>query len=717
MVINDGRSEEFLAKVTLNETRINRREMNWNSQDAIAVVNDEGTANVTNEDDLVDIARNSCPSVKSVYFSPDVSGPLPSVYEPGKLRIPQRVSNDVETLLKIEQELGPLRYRYSEIIGKARALSLGLDICHPNQPDAFARSVLSPSLSYYFPDCAETRLGRATSVIKNRSGLVDKTSPSSTFSVVGKPTPRGSRISWLNENGSNRRQEALSYIDDEPSRAFECHDGPRFSNRGRNSTSYLPAADSHTFRRENVLDDRSRNVCVSNSNFQPYREPKPVIEKATSARNGRYVREAVNSSSFFNGTEYSSHEYLNRTAENPRTSADNSFEIQRQKSLISIAEVADNNFPIVNERMANERSSKCSSGDPNATAAEFVERGSNYHKSFPSETEHIAKGDQISSSLALRSIDSDASSDHGIRVISTSACAPEIRFVSVNTELRTTVGKRYTNRANSPIQHLPVVSPTTTRPSNVFFNATMSSVFVQQVRTDSSREVTKIESPTKIHSVDAGNQDAPANVTGKRDFCVQKVDSRSAAEDLPRFSKLERNGENSTGEFGKTRYLLRPKEKITIVPIVLADGMSGSSGIADVDFAIPRYAIKTEPKLNYRIISFDGRKLREEQSSSSINDAGYRRDIADPVRLIEEPADEEHSRPGKTHYRRFSRHLYAKVNRLPSATNVTRNPKQSIQIPISNVVGGAREREFGERRVAKTIPGMTSTPEDFLCET
>lgn len=709
----NGRSEE--AEVTLHETKNNRRAINWDPRrDAIPIfVNDEGTANMTNDDDLVDIARNSYSSIKSVYFPPSPSDPLASPYDFSKSKRQQRVSTDVETLLKINHELGPLRYQYSEIIGKARALSLSgtgfdFDICRLNRPDAFVQSALSPNVSDYFPDCGQTFLRRTTisSGIENRSALVDKTSPSSTFSIVGKPTPRGSRTSWLNENGSNRRQEAFSFIRD-PSYTLENFDGPQSSSWIRNSISYFPTTNNHAFQGENVLD-RSCNECVSNSDFQPYYKSKAV--KAISAWDGWLARGIVNTnpSNIFNRTEYNSHRYLNQTVEDSRTSTNNSFEIRRWESSMS---VKVNNWSTVDGRATDKRSNEHSeipSGNQNSMVVEteFANRDSNYESILP-ETECVVKDHQISSS-ALKSIDPDVDLDRGmLRTISTSACAPQIRVVSVNTEFRTTVEKHYTNRAVSPIQHSRLTTASSTTTSNVLLAAKMSSIFVQQVRADSSKEV-GIESPTKTHSIDANKQDVLVNAASKRDFCVQKVDSRPVVENLSRFPKFKRDeADLTTTEFRKTQYfrLPRTEKKITIVPIVLTDRIMEPPKIADVDFAIPKYAVKTTSKLNYQMASFDVRKFRE--TSSSRDNVEYRRDTADPMCLTAEFADKKRWRAGRTS--RVNRHLYAE-DYLPSTTNITGKRPTGVR--------QAREyHESGRQRVARTIPGIRSTPEDFLCET
>ncbi|KYM93855.1 hypothetical protein ALC62_15557, partial [Cyphomyrmex costatus] len=736
-VINDGRSEELVAEVTLHETKNNRRSMNWvPQQDVIRTfVNDEGAANVTNDNDLVDVARNPHSSIKSVYFPPNFSDPLALPYESGNSKRHQRVATDVETLLKIDHELGPLRYQYSQTIGKARTLGLsctGFDLgisCRLDQPETLGQSVLSPSISNYFPNRSQTYPRQtAASGIKNRSALVDKTSPTSTFSVVGKLTPRGSRTIWLNENDSNRRQEALSFAIRDPAHTFENFDGSR-SSRVRNSISYFPTTNSHTFHEENVLDDRSRNKCVSNSNFQSYSKSKTVIDRATSALDGWCVHETVNTnpSNVFSRTEYNSHRYLNQTVKDLRISTSNSFEIRRQKSSVSIVEVVDNNWSSVNEGTANKRSNEhfeIPSGNRNSMVVEteFASRGSNYHKSILPETERVTKDDRISSSLALKSIDPCIDPDREVlQAVSASPGIPRIRVVSVNTEFRATIEKRYTSRAVSPIQHSRLATTSPTSPSNVLL-AKVSSIFVQQVRTDSSREAAKIESPAKMYSHDTNKQDVLADTVSKYDFCVQKVDSQLVLENIPRSPGFKRDGADLiTTEFRKAQclHLPRTKEKITIVPIVVTDGISQPSRSANVDFAIPKYAVKTIPKLNYQIAPFDVKKFHGTLSLIRDNKS-YQKGIANPVCSTDEFANEKRWRANRTSVFHVNRHLCAENYPHSTTTSVSGNPKQPIRVTTSNarVVRKAREyRDSNRQRIPKAISGMRSTPEDFLCET
>ncbi|XP_039314031.1 uncharacterized protein LOC120359682 [Solenopsis invicta] len=723
--------------------------MNWDPRrDAIPTfVNDEGAANVTNDDnddDLLDVAKNPHSSIKSVFFPPNFSDSVALPYDSGKSKRHQRrVSTDVETLLKIDNELSPLRFQYSEIIGKARALGLDgsgfdLDISRRlNRPDTFGQSVLSPSASNYFSDRNLTYLRRAaiSSGIENRSALVDKTSPSSTFSVVGKPTPRGSRTSWLNENGSSCRQEALSFAIRDPSRTLENFDGPRSFSRVRNSVSYFPTTNSHTSRGENVLNDRSRNGCVSNSNFQSYRKSKTVMERATSAFVDRFAHETINADplKFFNKTEYNSHLYLNKTTEDSRISIDNSFGIQRLKSSVSTHIVIDNNWPAMDKGTANKRPNEhfeIPSGNQNST--EFASRSGD-HKSTSPEIERVVKDDRIFSPLDLKSIDPDViNSNHGIlRTGSASTCVPQIRVVSVNTEFRTTVEKRYTNRAISPIRHprSTTVSPTLTSLSNVLLATKVSSILVQQVRADSSRKMAKIEPPTKMCSIDARcvrKRNVFVDATSKRDFCAQKVDSRLAAENPSRLTEFKNDEANLTTKFRKAQCVCLPrtKETITIVPIVLTDGTSGSPRTANVDVAVPRRAVKTVPKVSYQPARFDARKFRGTSSLSIRDNEGYRRAITNSLCLgteTEQLMDERGWRADRTSVSRGNRHLCAEEDYSPSTTtNVAENPKRPIRVTTSKARGVRKtreDRESGRPEVARTLPGMRSTPEDFLCET
>ncbi|XP_067214296.1 uncharacterized protein [Linepithema humile] len=731
-MINDKRSEELVAEVMFHETKNNHRTMNWDScQDATTTfVNDESAVNLTNDDDLVDVATNPYSSIKSMYFPPN---PSDSLFPPldDKLKMTQRVFTDVEALRKIDYELRPLCYRYSEVIGKTRALGLSIsrydfDISyHLNQPDAFDRSVLSPT-NHFLNQMCPPRIATSCS-IADRSGLVDKTtSPSSTFSVVGKPTPRGSCTSCLSENGLNCRQEALSFAIRDPIRALKDFNGLRSSIRVGNSASYFPATDIHASQEENVPGECSRNEYVLDNDFQRQRKSNAAIKGGISFRipereicSRSIGRVSIGSpSNTLCATEYNSHHrHFNQTIENFRPSDNNFFEVQKKKSSIfrescfdglhrwntshsncasksTVVEIIDDNWRSINDE-TNKKSSKYSeipSDDLNSIAVQtkFITCGNNCEST---ESERV-KNDRICSQLELKSIDRGVGPDRQIsRTIFPSAS--QIRVVNVNTKFHATVEKRYTNRAVSPIPSSQMT--TVSCPKNILLAARMSSVFVQQVCATSSTEMLKVESPSEIRSIDIDKKDT-ANATGKRDFCAQKVDSRLSESDVD-------EADLATAKRRKTRYFCPPeaKEKIAIVK-------PKSSKTTDVNFTTPKYVDKMVPKMSCQVVPFAMRRSqRMPLSSNRDNELFYK--YADFSCLTEETNEKRWKRASRTSVSRSNRSSSQEDCIL--STSVARNSRHLLRVGTK-----MREyREFARQRVARAIPGMRSSPEDFFCDT
>lgn len=717
-MINDEKSGELAAEVAFHKTKNNHRGMDWDPyRDAkLTFVNDESVANLTNDGDLVDVARNSRSSIKSVYFPPNPFDPPALPNDIAKLKKHQRISTDVEALLKIDCELSPLRYQYSEIIGKTRALGLsgmGFDLgisCRPVQPDTFDRFVPSPNESNYHLNRDQTFLQRATTSrsFENRLGFVDNTSSSPTFSVVGKLAPTGSHTSCLDDS-SNSRQKALNFAIRDLSRTVESLNGLRSCNRVGKSASYLPTT-NNVSQQENVLNKRSCDGCISNNNSQPYRKPSSVI-KETSAWDGWSAHERINTSpsNILCRTEYNSHRYLNQTVGNSRASSNNFIEIRKQKSLVSII----NDWSIIDEETTNKLNEDFETlQDQNSMVqTEFAIRNSNHCKNTLSETERVVKNDRGSSPFELKSIDHYINRDRQMsRAVSASTYAPQIGE-NLNAKFWTTVEKRYTSRAISPIRG---ILSTTAFPNNMLLAKSVSSTFMQQVHVDSTTEVVKVELPSEMRSVEINRKDDSAGATSKRDFCVQKVDSqRENSENVSRFSEFKEYQVDLTTGRKKAQHLCLSKEKITIVPIVLTDGIPEQSRLVDIDFAIPRHVNKKIPQLNCQLVPFEARRSRR---TSSRDDEIFQSNAADSVCLIDKlrGTNEKYRRMHRTSAS-LANHssLYTQEDYVPS--NIARSSKRSTRVTTSN----ARAEKMREycRPVAKVIPGMRSSPEDFLCET
>jgi len=745
-----------MAEMTLHETTSKYDTMNWDPyRDAIPTfVDDEDAANLTNDGELIDIARNPCSSIKSIYFAPTPSGPSvlpddPTTAVSYKSKRHQCVSSGMETLMKIDYELSPLQYQYSEIIGKARALDLsgfGLDISSRYRSDMFSQS-MSSSTSDYFPDRGFSREAAASIRNAENPTLVDKTtSPFASFSMVGKsaPTREDSYTNCLYETGSrlSRRQEALDPASRDTSRSLE-----KFDHRVSSSASYLPTTSIHASQGKTALCERSCDQCISNSSIQLRHKLNAAKQKDISARQtlSWSVQGGIsaNSSKLFRETmkQHDSCQQFpekivarqsnlqissNKMQKQRPPMSENNLDVSHQweetplttccssnyTSKSTIVKVIDNSWRIdgdeqIRKKRLNEHFGILS-GNQQSMAVQTMREDT-------APSEHVTRNDQISSPFELELI--ECAVDQQIpRAISVSSCAPQIRVVSVNTKFRATVEKCYTSRAVSPIQSSRMMKDTvptsmTRSPSNVILTARVSSVFIREVRANSSTEMVQTESPSGISLINASKRD-DINIS-KRSFSVQKIDSR-----LKSSSEFAGRDEDSTG-YKRARHLHLPetKERITIVPIVLTDGLPEPPKLADVDFAVPRYGDKATPNLNYQIIPFDARKSQRNRSRSDSGDETSHHAMAKPACLSQETAKEKLTNGASIRRSHHSRCLYTRENYAPS-TNLMRVSKRSIQMTTSRKAREYRElTERPKQRSVKAISGMRSSPEDFLCDT
>lgn len=719
-MINDEKSEELAMEVAFHKTKNSHHGMDLDPyRDTIPTfVNDKSVANLTNDGDLVDVARNSRSSIKSVYFPPNPSDPPALPNDFAKLKKHQRISTDVEALLKIDYELSPLRYQYSEIIGKTRALGLsgmGFDLgisCCLDQPDTFDRFVVSSNESNYLLNRDQTFLQRSTSRnFENRPGFVDNTSPSPTFSVVGKPAPTDSRTSCLDDS-SNSRQKALNFAIRDLSRTVESLNDLRSCNLVRESASYLPTTNNHASQQEIVLNKRSYDECISNNNSQPYRKPSSVIKGTISAWDGWSAHERINTSpsNILCRTEYNSHRNLNRTVENSRASSNNLIQVRKQESSVFMI---DDDWSIIDEETTNKLNKDLKIfPDQNSMMVQTEFANNNHCKDILSETERVVKNDRSCSPFESKLTDRYINRDQQMsRAVSASTYASQIGE-NLDTKFCTTVQKRYTSRAVSPIPDIL----STAFPNNMLLATSVSNTFMQQVHVDSTTEVVKVELPSEIRSVGINRKNDAAVATCKRDFCVQKVNSqRENVENLSRFSEFKKNQIDLTMKHKKTQHVCLSKEKITIVPIVLTDGIPERSRFVDIDFAVPRHVNKKVPQLNCQLIPFEARKSRR-MPSSSRDDEIFQRNAIDSVCLTDKlrAINEKYRRMHRTSVSHANDSSLYREDYVPS--NIVKSSKRSTRVTTSNARVGEKMREYC-KPVAKAIPGMRSSPEDFLCET
>lgn len=755
--------------MTLRGTRSKHRDRNFRQGTNPTCVNDEAAANSTNESDLANVAKNPRCPVNSAYI-PSNPPPAPGDYvRPERGR---RAFTDVSALLKLDREMGPLRYQLSKIVGKVRALGLNgsdfdLDLAcrrSDQRPDLSDRSTLSPSASGGLADLAGTsRPATASCSLENRFGFVGKTtSRSSTFSVVDKLASGEPRTSCLNENGSSRqRQEALSLALGDSTRALDRLVSPAWSfGRLGDSAPYVPSGAIRASRRlENVRvegvrgEPRPRDERAPHDTFQSFgRKSFTTIErdiawKAWSAHsrvhvsrpNLPYERESRDcmyraNSRLPDGNGCSPELWGRRSstsggcchAQLHRWNTSRTTCRSNYTSESTVVQVIDGDCGNLGAEPASDERSIGRPDLPvharNSVATQVAIRGGG-HKS--TQTERVAEDDgRVSSSwpINLWCIDRAAGSD---RRIPRAASASRIRVVSVNTEFCAIVErKRYTSRAVSPIRNPRAATVVSSSSTSDVVLATVSGVFVQQVR----REVPEVaRSPAAVVVVDEKN-----DVTTRpgRDSHLRKSDSRLAAEDP---SELREHEEDRVIPLGSTRTRrLHPPaaaRKIAITPAVLTDGSPKSPRVLYPNLAISGCTDdESRSRLSHQVVPLRTRSGRARSLSRRVDQTSPR-DVSESRTSAclteEELSNEKRQEAREVSDSRVSRSglCAQRENRGPSATCVVlRVPKRPTQARTSRPTRlGRRARECrratGAAVAVRALPGMRSSPEDFFCDT
>lgn len=739
-MINDERSEEPAAELTPRETnkddvtdRLRRRGATPTSADGARVS--------TNDGDLVDVAKDPCSSINSIYFSANprelLVAPPNDPAEPKRRHA--RIPSDVDALRKIENELSPLRYRYNEMIGRARALGLSggadsffhLDVSRlADRRDDIGR-LASPNPSncpldrdrIFSPAAAS--LGTGT-----RSAFVGKTTPpSSTFSMVGKPTPELSRTSWSNESGGcgakTRRQEASNFVarDRLWCRGTEenLRSSPRERGFGNSTVTRLSPTNILGASREVVSDafgarPRTRNECFSDNNFQPCHalsSSEEVEEKDARARrkdwSARVGKVNASVSSVLRATsereDSSCRLAPHRTVETNNSPRGSSIDVLRSKSLLPGNHLVDRSC-----RWSGGASRASDRSNRTESESTVVRAIDDYGRDIGDEATNCRPSDLRNSATTQTEVlvDRVVSYPLGLERSFERGATPRIcRVVGVNPEFRaTTVEKCYADRAVSPVANARNAAPSRST-CNVLL-ATVSSVFVQRVRADSSVEAFQVESGRRL--VDAIKND------------IYVVGDPLAAKPSTRDSRLARR--DCKADLSTTLRLPKTTKRITIV---LADGIPEPPKSADVDLEAisSRYAAdELAPKSSRRIVPYRDRKSRGARSSFDSANKPFSEVVSRfHARLTQRESSavggESISRLGRSaadsytpvhdsHYRR----------RVPSSRTsvVARSSRWQIR-----VVTAKRTREVAEEpravAVAKALPGMRSSPEDFLCDT
>lgn len=126
------------------------REIGTSSQNAKRIT--ENPKESQADDDLIDIAENPYPSIKSFYFPPNPQEKDSPSMCPRKQT---RATKDMQTLLRIDGELGPLQHKLNEITSKFRALNMTVPSLL-SQRHYSGRAAHSSNVSGYYLHRTET---------------------------------------------------------------------------------------------------------------------------------------------------------------------------------------------------------------------------------------------------------------------------------------------------------------------------------------------------------------------------------------------------------------------------------------------------------------------------------------------------------------------------------------------------------------------------------
>ena len=102
--------------------------------------------NTRDNDDLIGIAENPHPSIKSFYFPPIPERELFCLH---RSRQQPRITKDTDAIQKIDGELGPLQHQLNEIRGKFRALNLNVPTLALDQARYSQHAPLTDVSGYY----------------------------------------------------------------------------------------------------------------------------------------------------------------------------------------------------------------------------------------------------------------------------------------------------------------------------------------------------------------------------------------------------------------------------------------------------------------------------------------------------------------------------------------------------------------------------------------
>ncbi|KAG7212429.1 hypothetical protein KM043_012744 [Ampulex compressa] len=189
------------------------------------------------EGGLINIAENPQPSVKSFYLPPNPRDSVAIVDQANSLSRPnRRASSDLNALLRIDGELGPLQHQLSVLTGKFRALSLTENLLDVDSSLNSRFYSGSTNLSGYLLHRAE-----AYSRVDTSTLLCLQDPFSRATSLVDRPLSRGSASLWQSSSQENRAFRSCAQPKIDP-RKFRSAASTRDPTRSRNLEDIVVAS-------------------------------------------------------------------------------------------------------------------------------------------------------------------------------------------------------------------------------------------------------------------------------------------------------------------------------------------------------------------------------------------------------------------------------------------------------------------------------------------
>lgn len=239
-------------------------------------------------DDLIGIAENPHPSIRSFYFPPI---PEKDVSSRARVRpVQARIKKGMEAIMKIDNELNPLQHKLNSITDEFRALV--------SQDHYSSQYTISPNISGCYLHRAEA-FDHDSSIINNITRLIkqehhrpdlrtDYYTPM--YPVSRKSVPMNQPLFSIKESVSRnigiRNNDSFSLVNPSPgysrSVARDVGSGSNWQSVEKGSNDYVSRKNSYVRFRENRMEkDPSGSLItsISSSLYKCHRNPNPDFQK------------------------------------------------------------------------------------------------------------------------------------------------------------------------------------------------------------------------------------------------------------------------------------------------------------------------------------------------------------------------------------------------------------------------------------------------------